>query len=138
MRALAAALLAAAAFLFPLAAQDAGALTAREDKLIAKAVPALHALADALQAQRQHLRALGLRQSIWLDYAENDDKAREKCGFVKVGDLWRKDVARLVLDKNLTPDAKAMKKIEQDWQNLKKDLLAEHRALGAGWQQAGD
>lgn len=119
-------------------AQDAAALAAREQKLVARAVPALHALADALQAQRQHLLALELRRAIWLDYAENDDKAREKCGFVKVGDLWRKDDSRLVLDKDMKGDAKALKKIYQDQAALTKELLAEHRAIAAGWQKLGD
>lgn len=119
-------------------AQDGAALAAREQKFVAKVVPALHALADALAGQKQHLRALELRRSIWLDYDEHDVKAREKCGFVKVGDLWRKDDSRLVLDKDLKGDAKALKKVEQDWQALKKELVAEHRALAAGYQKADD
>ena len=84
MRALAVAALSLLVSAGSLAAQDAAELAAREAKLVAKAVPALHAVADALAAQRQHLRALDLRREIWLDYAEDDAKAREKCGFVKV------------------------------------------------------
>lgn len=138
MRPLAAALLTLLLLLPALPGQDAAALVDRETKLAQKAVTALHALADALQAQRQHLRALELRRSIWQDYAENDDKAREKCGFVKVGDLWRKDDSRLVLDKDFKGDPKVMKKVDQDEATLKKELLAEHRALAAGWSKAGD
>lgn len=138
MRALAVAALSLLVSAGSLAAQDAAELAAREAKLVAKAVPALHAVADALAAQRQHLRALDLRREIWLDYAEDDAKAREKCGFVKVGDLWRKDDSRLVLDRDMKPDAKAIKKVDQDLANLTKELLTEHRALAAGWGKLGD
>lgn len=138
MRPLAAALVPSLLLLSALPSQDAAALVDREAKLAQKAVTGLHALADALQAQRQHLRALELRRSIWQDYAENDDKAREKCGFVKVGDLWRKDDSRLVLDKDFKGDPKVMKKVDQDEATLKKELLAEHRTLAAGWTKAGD
>src|SRR5688572_27983936 len=116
MRALAAVWLVLSFALVPASApsQDAVALSTREQKLVARAVPALHALADAYAAQKQHLRAFELRKTIWLDYADNDEKARDKCGFVKVGTQWRKDAARLVLDKDMKGDPRAVKKVEQD------------------------
>ena len=121
-----------------LAAQDPKALADREQALTEKAVTGLHAAADAFAAQKQHQRATELRREIFLEYAENDEKARDKCGFVRVGASWRKDSARLVLDKNLKVDAKALRKVEQDLASLSKALLAEHRALAEGWTAAGN
>ncbi|MCC7398774.1 MAG: hypothetical protein IT455_17025 [Planctomycetes bacterium] len=114
-----------------LAAQDP-ALLQQEQKLTVRAVAGLHAAADALQAQKQHARALALRREIWLEYAEDDSKARERTGFVKVGDLWRKDDTRLVLDKDLKPDGKGareLKKIDQQLATLEKELEQGHREL---------
>ncbi len=121
-----------------LAAQDAAALAADEGKLVARAVPGLHALADALQAQRQHLRALALRCEIWQDYATDDAKARTACGFVRVGDLWRIDANALVLDRDLKADAKGMRKVEQDLDALGRELLTAHRGLAVGYGKIGD
>src|SRR5687768_13064165 len=109
-----------------LRAQDAASVTERENKLVARAVTGLHTLADAYQAQRQHARALALRRELWLEYAEDDEKARDKCGFVKVGTAWRIDAGKLVIDKNLTGDAKVIKKLDQDVAKLEKELLGEH------------
>jgi hypothetical protein len=121
-----------------LVAQDAAALTAREQKLATKVVPVMHTIADGFQGQRQHLRALELRRAIWQNYAENDDKARDKCGFVKVGDLWRHDADRLVLDKNFKGDPKILKKLDTDLAALQKEMVGEHRALATGWTALAD
>lgn len=121
-----------------LRAQDAAALAEREQKLVAKAVAGLHTIADALQAQKQHLRALELRKVLLLEYAENDEKARDKCGFTKAGNGWRRDDTKLVLDTNLKADAGALKKIDQNLAALNKELLAEHKALAAEWTKAND
>ncbi|HEU4419730.1 MAG TPA: hypothetical protein VFT55_12395, partial [Planctomycetota bacterium] len=75
---------------------------------------------------------------IFLEYSEHDEKARDKCGFIRVGASWRRDNARLVLDKNLKPDAKAMRKVDQDLASLCKTLLAEHRSLAEAWTAAGN
>ncbi|MEC8652976.1 MAG: hypothetical protein VXY92_10480, partial [Planctomycetota bacterium] len=69
------------------AAQDATTLALREAALIKDAVVRLHGVADALQGQKQHARALTLRRTIWMDYDEDDQRAREKSGFVQVGRL---------------------------------------------------
>jgi len=121
-----------------LAAQDPKLLVDREAKLTEKAVNGLHAVADAFAAQKQHQRALELRREIFLEYSEHDEQARDKCGFVRVGASWRKDNARLVLDKNLKGDAKALRKVDQDLASLCKALLAEHRALAEAWTAAGN
>ncbi len=121
-----------------LVAQAAAELLAREQKLTLRAVPALHALADAWQAQRQHQRALDLRKEVWLDYAENDERARDKCGFVRVGTTWRKDDNRLVLDKDMKGTAAAIKKVEQEQAALRKELVAEHRSLATAWAKVPD
>lgn len=118
--------------------QDASAVTERENKLVLRAATGLHTLADAYQAQRQHARALALRRELWLEYAEDDEKARDKCGFTKVGDTWRIDATKLVIDKNLTGDAKVTKKIDQELAKLEKELLAEHKALAALWGKLGE
>ena len=120
-------------------AQDAAALQERSRQLAARATTGLHALADAYAAQKQHAAALALRTEIWQEYVAGDARAREKTGFVAVGDTWRRDEAKVVLDADLKGgDAKALKKADAQWQALQKELLAEHRALATGWQRLGD
>jgi tetratricopeptide (TPR) repeat protein len=119
-------------------AQDPAPLVEREKALTEKAVTGLHAIADALATAKQHQRALELRREIFLEYAENDEKARDKCGFIRVGETWRKDNAHLVLDKNLKGDAKVLRKIDQDLATLCKALLTEHRSLAEAWTAAGN
>jgi len=121
-----------------LVAQDPAALAGREKALTDKAVTGLHAVADALAAAKQHGRALELRREIFLEYSENDEVSRDKCGFVRVGTTWRKDNAKLVLDKNLKGDAKVLRKVDQDLATLCKALLTEHRALAEAWTAAGN
>lgn len=117
-----------------LPAQDEAALQARAQKLAERAVAGLHAVADAYAAQKLHGKALALRTEVWQEYAVGDAKAREKTGFVQVGDLWRRDDAKPVLDQDLKGGAAAaIKKADAQWAALQKELLAEHRALAAGW-----
>lgn len=120
-------------------AQDAAALQERSRQLAVRATAGLHALADAYAAQKRHGEALALRTEIWQEYAPADAKARDKTGFVAVGDTWRRDEAKVVLDADLKGgDAKALKKADAQWQAVQKELLAGHRALAVGWQALGD
>ncbi|MCA8966781.1 MAG: hypothetical protein KDC48_18010, partial [Planctomycetes bacterium] len=119
-------------------AQDAAELAARDAALRKKMVAQLHELADAFQGQKQHGRAYALRRELLLDYDEDDAIARDKCGFTKVGSLWRADASKLVLEKDLTGDKKVLKKLEPRLVALRKEQLAEHRALAEGWQKAGE
>jgi tetratricopeptide (TPR) repeat protein len=121
-----------------LGAQDRAALEAGEQQLAARAQAALHTLADALQAQQQHLRALELRREIWLEYAPDDAAARERTGFVRVGELWRKDDSKAVLDRDLKGDPRQLKKIEPQWLALQKELQTGHRALAQGFTKLGE
>lgn len=114
-------------------AQDEAALAAREAALTEHAVAGLHRIADALQGQKQHGRALALRRTIWMDYDEDDARAREKTGFVQIGRLWRVDDAALVLDRDGKASRSKLRKVERDLQKLEKHLLREHRALAVGW-----
>lgn len=118
-----------------LPAQD---LAAREAQFAAKTAARLHELADALQAQKQHGRAYALRKELLLEYAEDDAKARDKCGFTRVGNVWRADASKLVLEKDLTGDKKVLAKLEPQLAALRKEQLAEHRALADGFLKAGD
>lgn len=120
-------------FAASVSAQDETTLALRETELSKVAVAGLHAVADALQAQKQHARALTVRRTIWMDYDEDDRRAREKTGFVQVGRLWRIDEAALVLDRDLKAKRGKLRKIERDLAKLNTSLLAEHRALAAGW-----
>ena len=131
-------LLAAALIPGALDAQDAAELAAREAGLRKKMVASLHELADVLQAQKQHGRAYELRRELLLEYDEDDAKARDKCGFTRVGSLWRADASKLVLEKDLTGDKKVLKKLEPQLAALRKEQLAEHRALAEGWQKIGE
>lgn len=130
----------ACSFLAPLAAQqpDAAALATREQQLAVRAAEGLHALADALQAQKQHHRAFELRRELLLEYSPDDAKARAKCGFAQVGDHWRADSSLLVLDKDLTGDKKELRKIDQQSDVLARELVAEHRALAEGWTRLAE
>ena len=76
MRPLAQTLLMFACFGEALPCQDVAALTARELELNRQAVAGLHEIADALQAEKQHLRALELRREIWMDYDSDDERSR--------------------------------------------------------------
>jgi len=122
----------------PAQADDAAALTEREHRLAARAVEGLHAVADALQAQKQHRRAFELRRELLLEYAPDDAKAREKCGFTRVGDHWRADATLLVLDRDLTGDKRELRKIDQQLDALGRELGTEHRALAEGWTRLAD
>ncbi|MGK0202094.1 MAG: hypothetical protein ACI9S9_001159 [Planctomycetota bacterium] len=119
-------------------AQDPATLAVRDAELTQKAVAGLHELADALQAQKQHLRALEMRRTIWMDYDPEDKRAREKSGFLQVGAAWRVDADALVLDRNLKGKRGKISKIDRDIKKLTKVLLKEHRALANAWGKAGD
>lgn len=120
------------------AAQDAAATDVREQKLAARAVAGFHATADGYTTQRQHAKALALRRELLTEYADGDEKALDKCGFSKVGDQWRADPQKLVIDKDFSGDAKALKKVEAEWAALQKELVAEHRAVAEAWTTLGD
>ena len=119
-------------------AVDTAALAARDAELAQQAIAGLHELADALQAEKQHLRALEMRRTIWMDYNPEDKRAREKTGFVQVGAAWRVDPDALLLDRNLKGKRSKLSRIDRDLKKLTKTLLKEHRALAVAWQQAGD
>ena len=138
MRPLAYSLLALFGMLACLPAQDPAALAARDQELNRKAVAGLHAIADQLQAEKQHLRALELRRRIWMDYDSEDQRAREKTGFVQVGALWRVDPDALVLDRDLKGNRSKLSKIDRDQAKLTKELLADHRELAGLWDKASD
>lgn len=137
MRPLAFSLLALCVLAPTLPCQDVAKLTERDAELTQTAVSELHALADAFQAEKQHLRALEIRREIWMDYDEGDKRAREKSGFVQVGNAWRVDAEALVFDRNLKGKKAKIGKVERNFTKLTKNLLAEHRALAAGWTKAG-
>ena len=118
-------------------AQDEAALAAREQKLERLAVAGLHSAADGLQAQRQHARALELRRVIWMDYDEDDARAREKTGFIQIGRLWRVDDSALVLDRDLQAKRSKLRKVERALKELSDQLLEEHRALAVAWSALG-
>jgi len=118
--------------------QDLAKLAARDAELTQTAVAGLHEIADMLQAQKQHLRALELRREIWMDYDEGDKRAREKSGFIQVGNSWRIDAEALVLDRNLKGNKSKISKVERELKKLTKKLLKEHRAMAAAWTKAGD
>lgn len=120
------------------AGADPKAIEARDAQLVRKAVLGLHDFADLLTAQKQHRRALELRREIWMDYAEDDAKAREATGFVRVGELWRIDAAKAVLDRDLQGDKSKLKKIDRDLARFEQQLCAEHRSLAEAWTAAGD
>jgi hypothetical protein len=121
-----------------LPAQDAAAVAAQEQQLEVRAVAGLHAVANEYQAQKQHGKALALRRELLTEYAGGNEEALDKCGFSKVGDQWRADPQKLVIEKDLKGDARALKKVDKQWADLQKELLAGHRAVAEGWTRLGD
>ncbi len=91
-------------------------------KVDADVVAAFHARADALAAQKQYGRALQLRHELVQEWAPGDEKALKALGFVLVGAQWRRDANLVVFDRDLKGDAKAIKKLDQDWVRIQKDL----------------
>jgi len=137
MRPLAHSFLVFSALMLGLAGQDQGKLAARDAELTRMAVSELHAVADAFAAEKQHRRALQVRREIWMDYDPTDKRAREKCGFVPVGDAWRVDINVLVLDRDLKGKKSKIKKVERNLAKLQQKLLTGHRTLAALWTKAG-
>ncbi len=124
--------------LLPLSAQDAAALAARENTVKTRAVSGLLSIADAFAAQKQYRRALLLRREVLTEYDENEAKARQQCGFLRVGDSWRRDERVEVLDEDGKGEVKALRKVDQQMDTLARDLTNEHRALAEGWAAAGE
>jgi tetratricopeptide (TPR) repeat protein len=131
-------LLAVLSGLAALPAQDAASITVQEQKLDARAVSGLHAIANAYQTQKQHGKALALRRELLTEYSAGDEEALDKSGFSKVGDQWRADPQKLVIEKDLPGNARELKKVDRDWAALQKELLTEHRALAEAWTKVGD
>ncbi len=119
-----------------LVAQDPAAVGGREQQFAQQMVGKLHELADAVAVQKQHARAYALRKELLLDYAPDDPKARDKCGFTKVGDLWRADAGKVVIEKDLTGDKKVLPKLEAQLQTLRKQRT--DRALARAAQAHED
>ncbi|MBL9079372.1 MAG: hypothetical protein JNL08_17860 [Planctomycetes bacterium] len=119
-------------------AQDAAPLLAREQQLKQRAVAGLNEAADAMAAQQQHRRALELRREVLIEYDTDDPVARERCGFVAAAGGWQRDERKLVLDRDLSGDKRAVKKVEQKLDALGRDLLKEHRALAEAFAKLPD
>lgn len=117
------------------AQQDPQAL---EAALTARAVQLLHEQADALAAQKQWLAALQLRFELLAEYDDEDARARDLCGFVKVGNAWRRDHEKLVLETNAKGDKRALKKLEQQWQKAEAELATLHEQLAKAWSASGN
>ena len=107
------------------AQQDATALADKVEKDVATA---LLARADALSSVQQHGRATELRRAVLQDWSPGDERALPPLGFVKVGDAWRRDANKAVPDVDQKGDAKALKKIEQEWTKTEKDLVKQLEA----------
>jgi tetratricopeptide (TPR) repeat protein len=122
-----------------LRAQDAATdPAALEQQLRTTAAKSMLAIADALSMQRQHLRALTIRREVLLEYSPDDPAVRDKCGYVKVGEGWRRDEAKLVIEKDLKGEPKLLKKIDQDQDKLLKELGKEHQKVAEAFARKGD
>ncbi len=118
-----------------LPAQDAATA---ELELAVHATAAFTAHAQTLEGARMYGRALDARKELLMEYAEDDPLAREKCGFVKVGSLWRRDQNALVLTRDGGNDQKLLRKIEQEWERTMKDLARRHEAVAHLWARQND
>ncbi|MCR9247344.1 MAG: hypothetical protein NXI31_20120 [bacterium] len=122
----------------PLTAQDPTAASKGEAELNAESIAKLHELADAYAKDKQHATALAMRREILLHYDEEDEKARQKCGFSRVGNRWQPDPNRLVIDKDLTGTKKIQRKLNKERDRFRKTQLRGHRNVAKLWTKAGD
>jgi len=128
------------AFLFalvaPLAAQqDAASLASQVEKDV---TTALLARADALSQNAQHGRATEIRRLVLQEWSPGDERALPPLGFVKVGETWKRDANKAVIEVDQKGDSKTQKKIDQEWAKTEKDLVKQLEAVAKSLAAAGD
>jgi len=108
--ALAARLVAALTLSLTMPAQDnADALAARVDS-------------EVLSARSCSARARAIRRDIVQEWSPGDQKALVALGFVKIGDVFKRDLRSVVFTRDLTADKKALRRADRDWQRVEKQL----------------
>lgn len=109
-----------------------------ERALAARATTLLIGIADALAAEKQHGRALALRREVLMEYDPDHATARERCGYVRVAGIWRRDDAKIVFEKDAKGDAKVVKKVEAELVAAMKELATGHQKVADAATAAGD
>lgn len=127
-----AALLALAAARAP--AQDDPAALA--DRVSAEVLAALHARADELHAEKQYARANGLRLEIVQEWAPGDAKALAALGFVQIGDVWRRDMTKVVFERDLEGDERVLKRLDREWERRLRDLVRDVEGVARAFAAA--
>ena len=119
----------------PLAAQaDPGAVADQLEKDVATA---LLQRADALAKNQQHGRATEIRRLVLQEWSPGDERALPPLGFVKVGDAWKRDANKAVIEVDQKGDSKAQKKLDQEWAKTEKDLVKQLEAVAKSLAEAG-
>jgi hypothetical protein len=121
-----------------LPAQDAAAVAAQEQQLEVRAVAGLHAVANEYQAQKQHGKALALRRELLTELRGWERRSARQ---VWVLEGWRpmaRGSAEARDREGPQGRCRALKKVDKQWADLQKELLAGHRAVAEGWTRLGD
>ncbi len=117
------------------AQQDAAALAAQVEKDVASA---LLTRADALSQNAQHGRATEIRRHVLQEWSPGDERALPPLGFVKVGETWKRDANKAVIEVDQKGDAKTQKKIDQEWTKIEKDLVKQLESAAKALTAASD
>lgn len=117
------------------APQDLDALCAKTETMV---VEALLKRADALDACLQHGRAVALRRLVLEVWEPGNARALTALGFVEVAGAWRRDANKLVPEMDQKGDAKAIKKADQEWVRVEKDVLKAIASTAKALDEAGD
>lgn len=105
-----------------LLAQDIGAADALAAQAETAAVAAMLNRAAALASNQQFGRAVALWREVVQEWDPGNARALEALGFVKVGEVWRRDANKAVAEIDLKGDAKLQKKIDQEWSKTEKEI----------------
>lgn len=117
------------------AQQDPASLAQQVEKDVATA---LLARADALSQNAQHGRATEIRRLVLQEWSPGDERALPPLGFVKVGETWKRDANKAVIEVDQKGDAKVQKKIDQEWAKVEKELVKQLEAAAKALAAAGD
>lgn len=102
-----------------------------------QAVFLMKARAQGLAEQKQFARALALRRELVGELASGDEQTMTELGFVMDASGFHRDANKLVFDKDIKGDLKAIKKLDQDWEKVQKELAKAYEKAAEALSAAG-
>jgi tetratricopeptide (TPR) repeat protein len=100
-------------------------------------VAALLDHADALDACKQYGSARELRLQVVEKWQPGNGRALEGLGFVKVGEKYRRDMAKVVFEQNVHFAKKELKKLDRDWDRVLRGLVKSIQSVAEAYAEAG-